>query len=110
MANGFIVAVILHVAGIIQHTIRNRDFIGLAMVDGKKEGVSESDEIPSSRPLVGVILLGLVVGFGVTLFKGYDSTSRRLDFFGTSLQLGENEGNGNENAGREESEHEDSDD
>ena len=90
-ANGFIVVVVLHVAGIVLHTIRHKEMIGLSMIDGKKSDISSDQTIASSRSAFGILLLGLVVAFGLNLFKNYDSQNQSLKFFGTTLQLGENE-------------------
>jgi cytochrome b len=89
LANGFIVVVILHVAGIILHTIRHKEMIGLSMIDGKKADVAIDQTISSSRPAIGILLVGFVVAFGLHLYKNYDNQTRTLQFFGTTLQLSE---------------------
>lgn len=94
-ANGFIVVVILHVAGIILHTIRYREMIGLSMFDGQKENVSNDETIDSSKSAFGILLIGLVVVFGLNLFKNFDRQKGSLQFFGTQLQIGEEQGNEN---------------
>lgn len=94
-ANGFIVVVVLHVAGIILHTIRYQEMIGLGMIDGKKVEVPIDQTISSSRSAFGILLIGLVVVFGLHLFKNYDNQNRSLHLFGTTLQLDKSEGNEN---------------
>lgn len=96
LANGFIVVTILHVAGIVFHTLRHKEMIGLSMVDGKKAEVGASETIASSRSATGILLIGLVVTFGIYLFKNFDSQTRSLQFFGTTLQIGENENGSSE--------------
>lgn len=91
MANSFIVLVVLHVAGVILHSIRHQDAIALSMVDGKKELAESSQAIPSSKRFAAVVLIALVVSVGLSLFKKFDSQNRTLNVFGQSLQLGENE-------------------
>jgi len=91
-ANGFVIVAILHVAGVVLHTIRFQEMIGLSMIDGKKAEVPTDQKIASSRPAFGILLIGLVVAFGLHLFKNYDQQSGSLKFFGTTLQLSENEG------------------
>lgn len=91
MANTFIVVVVLHVAGVILHSIRHQDAIALSMIDGKKEVSTSSSGIPSSRRFAAIILLGLVMSGGLFLFKHFDSQNRTLTIFGQTLQLGENE-------------------
>lgn len=95
-ANAFIITVILHVAGIVLHTIRYQEMIGLSMIDGKKDEVLVSQTLKSSQRGFGIILIGLVVAFGIGLFKNYDSQSQSLQFFGTVLQLGESESYNNQ--------------
>jgi cytochrome b len=100
LANGFIIVVVLHVAGIILHTIRLQEMIGLSMIDGRKADVAIDQTIPSSKSIFGILLIGLVVAFGLNLIKNYNSQTQSLQFFGTTLQLGENEENeGTQNEG-----------
>lgn len=91
LANGFIIVVIMHVAGIILHTMRFKEMIGLSMIDGKKEDVMAKDTISSVHNGMGIVLIALVVAFGLNLFKNYNSQTQSLNLFGTTLQLGENE-------------------
>ena len=93
LANGFIILVVLHIAGIVLHTIRHKEMIGLSMIDGKKADVTSDQTIPSAQSGFGILLIGLVVVFGLNLYKNYDSSTKSLKFFGTTLQLSENEGN-----------------
>jgi len=91
LANGFIVIAILHVSGIVLHTLRHKDLIGLSMLDGKKAQVAASETIPSAKPAVGLVMFVLVVAFAGYLLNGFDKPSRQLNFFGSVLQLGESE-------------------
>lgn len=92
IANSFIVVALAHVAGLIIHTIRHRDPIGLSMVHGHKQELASSDEsINSPRPIVALILLGLVFIFSLYLWNNFDRQTQKLNLFGFSLQLGENE-------------------
>lgn len=90
-ANGFAVVALFHVAGIIVHTIRYREMIGLSMVDGKKTGVASEYQIQNSYFWVGILFFAIVVGFGLNLLKNYDSKKGTLDFFGNTLTLGDPE-------------------
>lgn len=113
MANTFIVVVVLHVAGVILHSLRHQDAIALSMIDGKKELPEAKDGLSSSHRFAAMLLLALVLASGIYLYKNFDSQNRTLSVFGQTLQLGENEGEGegggkNENEGDddEENEHE----
>lgn len=90
-ANGFIIVVVLHIAGILLHTIRYQEMIGLSMVDGKKPNVPLEQTIRSSKSGVGILMVGLVAAFGLYLCQNYDSRNQSLLFFGTYLHLGESE-------------------
>ena len=90
-ANAFLIVAILHVTGIIIHTVRHKELIGLSMVDGKKDDPSSNDTIREPNTLVGIIGLVLVTAFGANLINNFDPESRMLNLFGTTLQLGENE-------------------
>jgi cytochrome b len=92
-ANGFIIIVILHIAGIVLHTFRHQEMIGLSMIDGKKAGIAMDQTIPTSKTPFGILLVVLVVAFGLYIFKNYDGQTRSLQFFGTTLQLSESEDN-----------------
>ncbi len=89
LANGFIIVAILHILGIVLHTIRYQEMIGLSMVDGKKAEVPAEETIQSPQSAFGILLVGLVVAFGIHLYKNYDAQTQSLQFFGTTLQLGE---------------------
>jgi cytochrome b len=93
-SNAFIVLVILHVTGIIVHTLRMKEMIGLSMINGKKVDVPSDQVIASSQPVVGMLLVALLIAFGLFLNKNFDSKTGNLKFFGTTLQLSEQEGAG----------------
>lgn len=88
-ANGFVVVAVLHVLGVILHTLRHHEMIALSMIHGRKQFVAAGEEIASSKNGVGVLLLGLLVVFSLHLYKNYDSQTGNLQFFGTSLEIGE---------------------
>lgn len=82
---------IVHVLGVILHTIRHRENITASMIHGTKVAES-SDAIPSSRPLVAVVFLILVGAWGLGLVRNFDSLTQttRIPLIGTVLHLGEN--------------------
>ncbi|MBN8539809.1 MAG: cytochrome b/b6 domain-containing protein [Deltaproteobacteria bacterium] len=98
LANGFIVVAILHVLGIVLHTIRYKEMIGLSMIDGKKADVLAAETIDSPRTAFGILLIGLVVAFGIQLYRNYDTNTQSLQLFGTTLRLGEGEAGENDGA------------
>ena len=99
LANGFAVVVVLHLAGIILHTLRHRDAIWYSMVGGTKRGLpDETSEVPR-RGMVGIVLTLSTFFFFGFLMKNYDSKAQNLYLFGQKLHLGEFE------AGEEEHHH-----
>ena len=109
-ANTFLVTAILHVIGIIFHTIRHKDLIGLSMINGKKNGISTQHAISKAHHAMGFLLLLLVASFAYYLKSHYTPETGKLNFFGTTLSLGEDsekeEGEAN---GKNEEEEEDGD-
>jgi cytochrome b len=97
-ANAFMILVLLHVLGIILHTIRHREIIGLSMIDGRKVNIESDEVIPSSRSSIGFLMIGIVVVFGLYINRNYDDQTNSLDFFGTKLQLTTNEANAESDA------------
>lgn len=107
LANGLLVLVVLHVAGIILHTLRHGEMIGRSMVDGRKAGVPDAEAIPSARSAVALLFIAMAAGFALLLWNNFDAGARTLQLFGTTLQLGEGaEGPG----GHEDRDHDDDDD
>lgn len=91
LANGFIIMAILHILGIIIHTLRHREMIALSMLDGKKENIQNDDVIKSSHAVVGITFLALFALFGGYVMQSYNSSTQTLKLLGATLQLGENE-------------------
>jgi cytochrome b len=90
IAHLFALVVLGHVAGVVFHTIRHRDPIGLSMVTGSKnlQVEQEVEEVSSSR-ISALIFVFLVGSYALFLSKNYDPNTRQLHIFGQSLQLGE---------------------
>jgi cytochrome b len=91
LAYAFLTLAVLHIAGVILHTLQHRELIGLSMWDGKKTGVSDSEEIRDTQKFVGILLGLAVVLFGFYLNKNYDQRTGKLEVFGLTLQLSENQ-------------------
>lgn len=99
LANAFLAVVLMHIAGVVLHSLRHRDKIGLAMMDGKKSDVLPAETISKSRPLVALLFVVLIGSFAAHLANNFDGQNQTLNLFGTTLQLGEQEGdNGAEQA------------
>ncbi|MCM2281789.1 MAG: cytochrome b/b6 domain-containing protein [Bdellovibrionaceae bacterium] len=113
LANGFLVVVLMHIAGVVLHAVRHRDGIAMAMLDGAKSGVAQAETISSARPAVALLFVGLVAAFAVQLSNRFDRQNQTLHLFGTTLQLGESEGDDeteHDNAGEDHDNDEDDED
>lgn len=87
LGNGFLVVAVLHVAGVVLHTVLHRDMIGLSMIDGKKAGIESAEAITSARVGTGVLMVVLVAIFAAYLFQNFDSDTATLKVFGQTLEL-----------------------
>lgn len=93
-ANAFLIVAILHVAGVVFHSLRYRDWIGLSMINGKKMALGDEDSqigIPHSHRGAALLFLALLGVFVFELARSYDSNAQTLQLFGATLQLGEAE-------------------
>lgn len=91
MADLFLVSVVVHIAGMVIHHIRHKDYVWMSMFDGKKETVPGETGIKSMKPVAGVLLIVLTLSWFGYLSAQYDNNTRTLNFFGTELRLGEEE-------------------
>ncbi len=92
MANGFLVVVLLHIAGVFLHGLRHQDGIAMSIVDGAKKDLPAAEAISNSRPGIALFFVGLVLTFATYLVSNFNSQSQTLKLFGTTFQLGESEG------------------
>lgn len=90
-ANAFIITVIGHIAGIIIHTIKHKDLIGLSMINGNKNGIENEEGIEKNHTLAAGVFAVIVLSFVIYLKSNYNTTTQNLNLFGTTLQLGEDE-------------------
>ena len=94
LSHAFLFTAIAHVLGVVFHTIRHKDMIGLSMVHGEKStDESQSQGISNKHPVVAIVFVVLVLTLGFKVFSNFNSQNRTLNLFGTQLTLGENEGN-----------------
>ncbi len=89
LANALIVLVVLHLAGVLLHTLRHGEMIGRSMVDGRKADVPDSEAIRTPRNVLGMLFMALVAAFALQLWNNFDPGERVVRILGTTLQLGE---------------------
>lgn len=94
LANTFIIVAITHVAGVILHSIRHKDWIGLSMLSGKKKAIDGQTGIERSHRSVALLFLVIVGSFVFHLTKNYDAHTQQLHLFGNTLKLGESDSDG----------------
>lgn len=87
-ANGFLFLAIAHVIGIVVHTIKHKDPIGLSMITGKKNSADSHAGIQNNYLAAGVLFLLLIGAFGANLFRHYDGATKTLTIFKTTHKLG----------------------
>lgn len=92
-AIALLVAIGAHLAGIIWHTIRHKEAIGLSMVTGRKAGPAE-EGLKNSHPIWALVILTIGSVWVWTLFASHDPRAEtvRLPVIGTEINLGEDEG------------------
>ena len=88
----FLATVVVHITGVVVHSIQHRELLVMSMISGRKEG-EEAEEIPSTHPVVALVFLGLTAGWAGGLYANYDAATGevRLPVVNTTLQVGEGE-------------------
>lgn len=99
----FALIALLHIAGIIIHTITKHDPIGAAMINGEKNSVEGEVGIKSSYAAIGAVFLALIGGAAFALSNNYDAKNQSFKLGSQTLILGEQE-EGGEAGENEESE------
>ena len=84
----FITIVIVHVLGVIFHTLRHRDNLAMSMINGKKIGLEEK-RICKPKIISGLVFLCLIGLFTLYLYNHYNPTTGKLTIFNNALQLSE---------------------
>ena len=84
--------ILLHLAGIVMHTLLFRENVALSMLHGEKLA-EPSEPGVRSNPLLGLLLFGLSLCFMGLLFSNYQpgANTVRLPWIGTVISLGERE-------------------
>lgn len=91
IANGFIVMVLLHIAGVIFHQLKHRDNIWLSIISGKKQYIEDGQEIKSQKYTVAILFVTFIISSASYILSSYNTTTQTLSLPGIQLQLGESE-------------------
>ncbi|MGI4991991.1 cytochrome b/b6 domain-containing protein [Halobacteriovorax sp. GFR7] len=89
LANGFLIIVLFHIAGVLLHQFKHNDGMIYSMLNGKKAKVDVESEIKSNHIIVALVFVMLLSAMGSYLLKSFDRDTGKLNAFGTQLQLGE---------------------
>lgn len=101
----------LHLAGLAWHTVRHRENIALAMVDGRKVAPPEA-ALRHASPWLGAAVALVLAGWCLVLVRGFDPAAGtlRLPFLTQPISLREDStGNDSEPDNRPHPEHRDDD-
>ncbi len=87
LAFGLLAVALVHVAGVVLHTLHHRDGIGFGMLDGKKLAPDEAG-IESSHPVAAAVGLVVTALVALWLIVGYDGRTGSVVLVGTGMALG----------------------
>ncbi|ACB74691.1 cytochrome b/b6 domain-containing protein [Opitutus terrae] len=79
-------AVVLHLLGLVLHTLRHRENIAWSMVNGRKVAPAAS-AIPHQGAWAGLAVAALVALMAIGLFRGYDPSTGRVHVPAIGLAL-----------------------
>lgn len=86
-ANSFILIVIAHIVGILIHTYRHNELIGLSMIHGKKEGIPSDLGISKQYKVYAALVVILTLTYALSLWGRFNKDTGKLDFFGKELSI-----------------------
>ncbi len=89
LANGFLIVVLIHIAGVIVHTMKYKDPIAKSMIHGRKSNLSEEVKSVNSHRPVAVVYFLLVLCFAGYVLNNFNSEKRELVLFGTQFNMQE---------------------
>jgi len=92
MAYSMLGVVVVHILGVVLHTLRHKENLTLSMIRGTKDA-EDTQGIRSSHPLVATVFIVIVGAWTGALLVNYNPTAQTtsLPLLGTSLQIGEAE-------------------
>ncbi len=117
LANGFLIVVLLHIAGIAFHTVRHRDGLWQSMFSGQKVDILSENSGVRPYNVIGILFFLGTIGLSGYLVQNFDSRSGDLIAFGTRFRLAEGEddnhergkGEGHNESPRKQVDHDDDD-
>lgn len=89
LAYAFLLTIIVHLVGLYTHQLKHQDGIGMSMLHGRKQHIEGAMGLKRHGIASGLLFLLLTMVFAMYLFSAYHKDSKRLNIFGSVLQLGE---------------------
>ncbi len=86
LAVALLVLIGAHLAGLLWHTLRERENIAFAMVDGRKVAPAAS-ALRGAAPWRGLLLAALLAGWGGLLWQGLDTTQGLVRLSGWEFRV-----------------------
>ncbi|MCP5534773.1 MAG: cytochrome b/b6 domain-containing protein [Akkermansiaceae bacterium] len=93
LAIALLATIAAHLAGIIWHTLRHKEAIGMSMVTGRKKG-PEEEGLANARPGWAIVMLAVGIAWVWALFSSHDPRAEtvRIPLTGIVLDIGEYDG------------------
>ena len=87
LANGFLLVVLFHVAGVLLHHVKHNDGLIFSMLNGVKAKVDGESEIKSTHIIVAILFVVFLASMSSYLLISFDGNSGKLNVLGAQLQL-----------------------
>ncbi|WP_158683455.1 cytochrome b/b6 domain-containing protein [Pseudoalteromonas sp. T1lg24] len=88
-ANAFMLVVVLHILGVLVHTVKQQDPIAKSMISGYKNNIPSGVESVKSHAYLGVMCLIITFTFTGTLVINFDHNQKTTSLFGVTWHLQE---------------------
>lgn len=88
-ANAFMLVVVLHILGVLVHTVKQQDPIAKSMVSGYKNNIPSGVESVKSHTYLGAMCLIITLTFTGTLVINFDHNQKTTSLFGVTWYLHE---------------------
>jgi cytochrome b len=100
-AYAMLAVVVLHILGVVLHTVRHRENLTASMIHGRKDA-DAGDEIGTSHRGAALSFCILSAAWASGLLANYDAATQttRLPLIGVSMQIGEVEDEGHRDQGQ----------
>lgn len=88
-ANAFMLVVVLHILGVLVHTVKQQDPIAKSMISGYKSNIPSDVESVKSNAYLGAMCFIITLTFTGTLVINFDHNQKTTSLFGVTWHLQE---------------------